>query len=138
LTADQFVSGLAKVRRTAPGEWVACCPAHEDRSPSLAVKEADDGRILVHCFAGCSFESVVSAAGAKPEELFPAKPMQKDHAPRFPFNPATVLRALAFNATIVAIAASDMAQGKQLTVEEKDKLFDIAGEFNEAVSYATR
>ena len=37
------------------------CPAHDDRSPSLSIKDADNGKILLHCFAGCTFEDVTCA-----------------------------------------------------------------------------
>jgi hypothetical protein len=36
---------------------MACCPAHDDRNPSLSVRRAPDGRVLVHCFAGCSLHA---------------------------------------------------------------------------------
>jgi putative DNA primase/helicase len=29
--------------------WMARCPAHEDRVPSLSISDAPDGKILVHC-----------------------------------------------------------------------------------------
>jgi hypothetical protein len=138
MNAPEFLSRLQKVKRTAEGEWVACCPAHADRSPSLAVKEADDGRILVHCFAGCSFEAVCGAAGVEMTDLFPERPMKQDHMKPLPFNPRTVLKAIAFNTTIVAICAADMAAGKPISLEDKEKLFEIAEELNEAVAYATR
>ncbi|MHB1326883.1 MAG: CHC2 zinc finger domain-containing protein [Gemmatimonadales bacterium] len=137
MNAPEFLSRLEKVKRTAEGEWVACCPAHEDRSPSLAVKEAQDGRILVHCFAGCSFESVCGAAGVEITDLFPER-QKHDALKPLPFNPRTLLKAIAFNTTIVAICASDMAQGKALSVEEKEKLFEIAEELNAVVDHAAR
>ncbi len=37
------------------------CPAHPDEHPSLKVDQADDGRVLVHCFAGCTQEAVIKA-----------------------------------------------------------------------------
>jgi hypothetical protein len=40
--------------------WMACCPAHEDETASLSIREKD-GRILVHCHAGCTQESVLGA-----------------------------------------------------------------------------
>ena len=40
------------------------CPAHEDRTPSMSVSETRDGRVLVHCFAGCSQEAVIGALKA--------------------------------------------------------------------------
>lgn len=47
------------------------CPAHEDRSPSLSIREGDDGRVLVHCFAGCSIEAICEALGWQMADLFP-------------------------------------------------------------------
>lgn len=44
-------------RRTG-SHWMAPCPAHEDRDPSLSIRDADDGKVLVHCHAGCD-QSVV-------------------------------------------------------------------------------
>lgn len=135
---DQFLNSLRKVKATSSGEWVACCPSHDDRSPSLSVKSGDDGRILVHCFAGCSVEDIVSSVGMKVSDLMPELLDIKTPVRRLPFNPRTALEAVSFNALIVAIAASDMAQGKTLTAEEKETLWKISGELSEAVSYVTR
>ena len=44
--------------------WIARCPAHEDRSPSLSISERD-GRILAHCFAGCPQAAVICALRAR-------------------------------------------------------------------------
>ena len=44
--------------------YLLCCPAHDDHNPSLSVRGAGDGRVLVHCHAGCSQEAVVSALKA--------------------------------------------------------------------------
>jgi len=52
--------------------WVACCPAHDDRNPSLSLKEADDGRVLVHCHAGCEQSAVIDALKAR--GVWPDKP----------------------------------------------------------------
>jgi hypothetical protein len=51
---------LHGVRRTAGG-WTACCPAHEDGSPSLSIGLGDRGRVLLHCFAGCSYHEIRAA-----------------------------------------------------------------------------
>lgn len=69
--ADKLLSRLEKVRQERKGQWVACCPAHTDKSPSLAVGEADDGRVLVHCHSGCSALDVITAVGLQWEDLFP-------------------------------------------------------------------
>lgn len=43
------------------GRGVTRCPAHEDRHASLSWKLADDGRALLHCFAGCEFREILAA-----------------------------------------------------------------------------
>ena len=45
--------------RRSGGTWLACCPAHDDREPSLAIRDGDDGRVLVHCHAGCDQKGVI-------------------------------------------------------------------------------
>ena len=47
--------------RKSGASWVACCPAHEDRTPSLSVRGSTDGRVLVHCHAGCAQAAVIAA-----------------------------------------------------------------------------
>ncbi len=53
--------------------WMAKCPAHDDRTPSLSVAKGKDGQLLLHCFAGCSLAEVLDAIGVKIEDLFPKK-----------------------------------------------------------------
>ena len=69
VTAEQIADQL-HARRSGAG-WIGRCPAHEDRSPSLSIREGDDGRVLLHCFAGCSIESICEAVGLKVSYLFP-------------------------------------------------------------------
>jgi DNA primase len=42
--------------RKAGGGGTARCPAHDDRTPSLSIRDADDGKVLVRCHAGCDQE----------------------------------------------------------------------------------
>ena len=51
------------------GKWMACCPAHLDKSPSLAVSAASD-RVLIHCFAGCVPKDITAAIGLNISDLF--------------------------------------------------------------------
>jgi hypothetical protein len=69
----QVVLGrLDRVRRSGDG-FMARCPAHEDRTPSLSIKETDEGTVLVHCFAGCRPEEVAGAIGLNLAALFSSK-----------------------------------------------------------------
>ncbi len=58
---------LKRVRRNGDG-WIALCPAHKDRNPSLSI-HVRDGRILLHCHAGCSPEAISAALGIELLEL---------------------------------------------------------------------
>jgi hypothetical protein len=60
LTLAAALERLEGVQR-AGGQWVARCPAHDDREPSLSLAAGADGRLLAHCFAGCTFADVVHA-----------------------------------------------------------------------------
>ncbi|MBU6994035.1 hypothetical protein [Ferrovum myxofaciens] len=119
--AANFVERLQKVRRTGPGKWLACCPAHDDRSPSLAIREADDGRILVHCFSGCSVQEIVGALGLELSDLFP--PRDINHKPEArPFPAADILKAIAFEATVAGLAIGHFLDGKPFGQPERDRL----------------
>ena len=65
---DGVLARFQGVRRNGEG-WIARCPAHEDRSPSLSIHERD-GTILLYCHAGCTVEAVCAAAGIEMRELF--------------------------------------------------------------------
>lgn len=59
-----------QARRTGPGRWIAKCPAHDDRSPSLSIAAGREGRALVRCFAGCDLAQILAASGLTPGSLF--------------------------------------------------------------------
>ena len=69
---DRVLAALPQHARRAGDGWSARCPAHGDRRPSLSIRTGEDGRALVKCQAGCSFEAVLQALGLTPAELFPA------------------------------------------------------------------
>lgn len=51
--------------------YVACCPAHQDKTPSLSLSRGKDGRALVYCYANCATRDVVAAVGLELKDLFP-------------------------------------------------------------------
>jgi hypothetical protein len=66
---DVVLGRLEKVRRRGEG-WIARCPAHADRRPSLSVGVGKDGRVLLKCYAGCRVEDIVRAIGLELSALF--------------------------------------------------------------------
>ena len=79
MNAQVILERLKDVRRSGGG-WMARCPAHEDRSPSLSIHEGD-GKILLHCHAGCTIEKIGAALRIKVSELF-SKPGKVRSKPR--------------------------------------------------------
>lgn len=67
-----LLARLDTVRQAGAG-WTARCPAHEDRTASLSIATGTDGRVLLHCFAGCPTAAVVQAVGLSLPDLFPRR-----------------------------------------------------------------
>ena len=70
MRADEFVTKLKGVKPKGRGKWMACCPAHDDSDPSLAISEARNGNVLLKCFSGCSALDITNALGLRLEDLF--------------------------------------------------------------------
>jgi len=122
MTADALLSLLDCVRRTGPGRWIARCPAHQDRSPSLSIRELDDGRLLIHDFGGCATGQVLNAIGIGFDSLFPLRSLGDAKKVRHPFPAADVLRAVADELTIIGIIAGDIEKGRAVTPGEYARL----------------
>lgn len=66
---EDFLSLLSKVKETKPNQYVACCPAHNDKNPSLSIK-FDNGKILLKCFAGCSVDDILNSLRLEKPDLY--------------------------------------------------------------------
>ncbi len=118
---DSLLSQLHKVKKTGHGQYIAVCPSHNDKNPSLAIRSTEGGKILLKCFAGCSAYAVVSAIGLSLTDLFPnessySKPTKN------PFPAASVLRCIQTEVLIVVTAACNMANGMKLSNEDLQRL----------------
>lgn len=71
MSVNKILERLETHRKTSANQWVAVCPSHDDRSPSLHIKEKEDGRILIHCKAGCGANEILDAMGLRYGDLFP-------------------------------------------------------------------
>ena len=121
---ETILSRLQGVRRLRDGRWVAKCPAHEDRTPSLAIGLGRDGRIVLHDFGGCGTDAVLAAVGLTLGDLF-AEPLTRTAKhPVRPFTAHDALTCLAQEASVVAISASDLVLGRPV---DADRLAIAAG-----------
>jgi len=64
----ELLSRFAGIRKENGG-YVALCPAHADKNPSLSIREVE-GKVLLHCHAGCKYEEILLAADLKQSDLF--------------------------------------------------------------------
>ena len=74
-------------RRGHGDSYLCCCPAHDDKNPSLSLK-LEGPRVLVHCFAGCSAGDVLGAVGLPIEAMFDDYAGQAEREPRIRWNGA--------------------------------------------------
>lgn len=138
---EKMLGMLTKVKGRN-GSWTACCPAHNDKGPSLAIREADDGRVLIHCFAGCETLSVVQALGMDMTDLFPPDnkrreyPIEGKPKMKSAFYASDLMRIISFEALVVAICAYDMSQGKKLSEADRERLKVSQQRIEEAMKYA--
>ena len=72
----EALRNLEKIRGAGENRWQACCPCHEDNTPSLTITISSD-KILLHCHAGCSTENIVASLGLEMKDLFLDEPLQK-------------------------------------------------------------
>ena len=129
---DKLLGRLDRVKSTGPGSWLASCPTsvhkHGDRSRGLSIREGDDGRVLLHCFAGCGVAEVVGAIGIEMADLYPPRPTEyPDRAPRGGITGRDRVKRIAWPDLFEAIesdlracslAFSDLAAGVPFTRED--------------------
>jgi hypothetical protein len=137
-TSNAILSRLDKVRETGSNRWMACCPAHEDKSPSLSIRELQDGRTLVHCFAGCAPDDILAAVSLSWKDLRSDTYTAPRSAPAWTrkFNPLDLLRIVSEEVTLVAIVANDMLARKTISEESWKRLATAASRINRVRDYA--
>lgn len=124
MSIETFLNRLEKVKRRGHGQWMACCPVHQEKTPSLSIKD-DNGTILIHCFGcGAGGVDVCGAVGIEPSELFPPS----DHIdyvakPKRAYFPADqVLEALQTEILVTHLVANHMVETGTVTPELQAEL----------------
>lgn len=107
---------------TAAGmSYKALCPAHGDKTPSLSVKEGDDGRVLLHCFAGCGIGEIVAAIGLRMADLF-IDGTDKQPVPKIPGVSARELKAATeHELQILFIVKADRKAGRPISPSDLER-----------------
>jgi hypothetical protein len=113
---DLVLARLDKVKAVGPGKWMARTPTRDEKTPSLSVRELDDGRVLLHDFGGDSTADVLAAIGLTIRDLFPG-----EHQPRR--GPSKT--AIRHEHAVYQIGLSMQMQGCRLSAEDQAR-FEIA------------
>lgn len=138
---ENLISRLDKVKGRN-GSWTARCPAHTDKGPSLAVREGEDGRVLLHCFAGCETASVLGAIGMDMTDLFPPDDKRREYpvtgkpSMKPAFFASDLMRIIHLEALVVQIVAFDIANGKTPNQETRERMLTAYQRIDEATRYA--
>ncbi len=111
---------LESVRSTGQGKWVARCPAHQDKSPSLSIRAGDNCGVLLFCFAGCPVADIVAAVGLGMADLFPPREpgahRSRPMAPRI--GSSDVVEALKDDLLALALFFRDVASDRNLSAAD--------------------
>lgn len=135
MTVDALLHLLKGVRQTRPNEWMACCPAHDDSSPSLHVTDCPDGRLLIHCFAGCSSGEVLNALGLEFRDLMPEAAGERLGPVRRPFDFKRVREHISREVAVVLVIAEDIASGTVVTEDLRERLAVAAERLSNTLQY---
>lgn len=128
---NKVLDRVANPKPSAPGRWMCKCPAHEDRGPSLSIREMEDGRVLIYCFAGCGSADVLAAIGLRMSDLFD-KPIDHHLPPiRGGFTARELIELNAHEVTVAAMLAQRATTGP-LTPEDAQRLVQAAARLGKA------
>ncbi len=90
---DRVLAAFPNAQQTKPNEWKVRCPVHgADNNPSLSIGPADNGGVVLHCFAGCANQEIVSRVNLTMADLMPPplpKPATKQIIKTYPYTDAT-------------------------------------------------
>ena len=111
MNLEPILQRLDRVRRVKTGIYKACCPAHDDSSPSLEIKDAGDKALLI-CRAGCTFDEIRSALGMDSSEFFADGKVPRQAAPGVSLRDLS--EAISLELAVCYVCACDRAKGRQL------------------------
>lgn len=135
--ATRLLDRLERAKQTSPGRWLARCPAHEDRGPSLSIRELDDGRLLLNDFGGCGTSDVLAALGLTFSDLYPERLPGNGYAPSHSRIPARdLLEVISEETGVVAIVAADFLAKRSISEADWTRLAQAASRIHRARDHA--
>ena len=131
-----LITRFEKVRPSAGkrNEYTCRCPAHADKGPSLSVSESDGGKILMHCFAGCSVEEICGAIGLTVGDLSPDRSRDHRRRPANVISAAAALRIIERDALLVTMVALRIANHQPITKDDAEAVASASVRISEALT----
>lgn len=110
-----LLNALEYCKPSGTGKWIARCPAHDDKSPSLSITQRGE-RILIHCHAGCGGNDILDAVGLDYSAIYP-EPTDNNY-----YNSSKPRRnnSPSYDELLLAITKDSRASGGQLTKAEEE------------------
>ena len=135
---DTLLSRVQKLKKMGDGKWLACCPAHDDKTPSLAIKLADE-RILIHCFAGCDVSGIVDALGLELSDLMTeSKRHSKPDNKRSKFNKHELFDRIVEESAILIVAIRQIFNGTPLNDNDMARVVKAESIIDDIIQEARR
>lgn len=124
MSTANLLSRLSGVRQTGPDRWFALCPAHDDKFPSLSIRSTSDGKVLLHCFAGCDPEDILAAIGLAWKDLYPNSWQEAEarglaHGHRRLRKTLAEITQVDYARHVLVIAAADVEAGHAHDIQDR-------------------
>lgn len=118
---DIIIEKLEKCRQAGYSRYIACCPAHDDKSPSLSVRQVD-GKILLHCHAGCEPDAVLAALGLRWSDVFEDEWDAAYHSAISQKTKLPPVDPLSHEYTILFLANEQIERNDPLSIEDEARV----------------
>lgn len=126
LPIDKLLSKLQRVTAKKPTKnglnlWLALCPAHADKTPSLTITECTDNTVLLKCWSGCTVSEIVRAVGLELKDLFKYESTNKQSNSSPSFKKLPSKQAIAHERLIIQVAQAQQNKGQLLNKADKQR-----------------
>lgn len=137
---QKILNSCSGVRKTGEGSWVAKCPGHEDKHPSLSIRLTEDGMVLLKCWSGCLTADVMGGMGMTLADLYdrPSDPGggRSRRVPDVPWK--MICKKYMHGAAVLQAALKTLADGENISQKDRDMLGAVSSNLFEAIEDAVR
>ena len=120
---NNLISRLEGIKKTGSHSWICKCPAHQDRTASLHIKDDGDDKILLNCFAGCDTYSILKSIGLDWQDVLPdSNAIHKIEPKKQILYSTEALALIRFETQIVCLIAFEMKKTRIASDDAVERL----------------